>query len=61
MLMLLVIIELLSSHFRRIVHWMRTPHCLHLRLILQIIQQKIREVSLYLTKEVFEDANATKN
>lgn len=28
MLMLLVIIELLSSHLRRIVRWMRTPHCL---------------------------------
>ena len=27
MLMLLVIIELLSSHLRRIVRWMRTPHC----------------------------------
>ncbi|MHB0927210.1 MAG: transposase, partial [Gallionellaceae bacterium] len=28
MLMLLVIIELLSPHLRRIVCWMRTPHCL---------------------------------
>ena len=28
MLMLLVIIELLNSHLRRIVRWMRTPHCL---------------------------------
>lgn len=28
MLMLLVIIEFLSSHLRRIVRWVRTPHCL---------------------------------